>query len=70
MPRKQIDPKPRALLKKWFAENMIKAITAYRANKMGLGNTVREFKVPQMTLHRFPKSDMLPEDCVSLKVKA
>lgn len=68
MPRKHIGRKPRAILKKWNAENMIKAITALREKSMGLRRAVKAFKVPQTTLQRFVHSDMSPEDCVSLKV--
>ncbi|KAJ4440331.1 hypothetical protein ANN_08470 [Periplaneta americana] len=68
MPRTHIGPKPKAVLKKWDTNDMIKAITSVREKKMGLRKAVKLYNVPQTTLQRFVNNNMSPEECVKLKI--
>ncbi|KAJ4446552.1 hypothetical protein ANN_13249 [Periplaneta americana] len=69
MPRTHIGPKPKAVLKKWDTNDMIKAITSVREKKMGLRKAVKLYNVPQTTLQRFINNNMSPEECVKLKIE-
>ncbi|KAJ4425644.1 hypothetical protein ANN_27840 [Periplaneta americana] len=68
MPRTHIGPKPKAVLKKWDTNDMIKVITSVREKKMGLRKAVKLYNVPQTTLQRFVNNNMSPEECVKLKI--
>lgn len=66
LPRKQIGPTPRTILKK-RDNNMIQAINSVKEKKMALRKAVKLHSVAQTTLQRFVISSMTPEECVKLK---